>query len=419
MHPMDPRGTFLPPALAQLVETKAQGQSLERELFELFLRGRRRVTIGIGPGVDLPLLKDELDTAGLRMTDRDVVVATIRAEPEGYTVERAVTNFGIYVKQPQNWASIGQGAEVRNLPPGTVLGLGSTPADAVKVTLPDGPWIATVHVRSARHAQLQTPQPARAGPDFRLPEGPPPGKETPVTPPTQGPHAAYRTNPGVGRTNPGVGRPPPRTLTPGEPPRRSTPAGAERTALPPKQPPALLSREYEARFRDALLHWKYSLVTFGGDPTSVLHLPDPALAKLRAAILRNLEQPDRGYEIFVKDADPDFWVQPRGEPVTWMQRGGAAKLRGAGNRLGFGRWVVELPEPTAVTARFGPRSTPSREDVAAVLELTPEQLEDGELVKARHRELVRRFHPDRTKSDPGATSRFVEIQQAFDAWKGR
>lgn len=416
---MDPRGTFLPPALARLVETQAQAQSLERELFELFLRGRRRVTIGIGPGVDLPLLPHELGTAGLRETDRDVIVATIGAEPEGYTVERAVTNFGIYVKQPNNWASLAQGAELRSLPSGTVIGLGSTPADAVKVTLPEGPWLATVHVRSGRHAQLVTPPVGRAGPEFRLPEPPPAAKGTPVTPPTHGPHAAYRTNPGTGRTNPGRTNPGVRPVTSsGDVLRRATPAGAER-AEPPRQPPALLSREYEARLRGALLHWKYSLVTFGGDPTSVVYLPDPALTRLRAAILRNLDQPERGFEVFVKDPDPDFWIQARGEPVAWMQRGGAMKLRGAGNRLGFGRWVVELPEPTAVTPRFPPRATPTREDVAAVLELELSALEDAELVKARYRELVRRFHPDRTKSDPGATSRFVEIQQAFDAWKGR
>jgi hypothetical protein len=412
---MDPRGTFFPPALAQLVEAKAQSQTLERELFDLFLRGRRRVTLGLGPGVDLPLLHDELAHAGLALTERDVVVATIKAEPEGYTVERAITNFGIFVQRPQNWASLGQGAELRDLPAGTVLGLGSTPADAVKVTLPDGPWIVGRAVRSARHESLKAPPP-RTPPDvgFRLPEPPPHAAEHPVTPPTQGPHAPYRTNPGVGsgRTNPGVAT---GKTNPG---LRTTPPGAERRP-PPRLPPTLTSREYEPRLRGALLHWKYGMVSFGGDPASVVYLPDPALARLRAAILRNVDQPERGYELFVKEPEPDFWVQPRGEAVTWMSRGGATKLRGPGNVIGFGKWAVELPEPTVVTPRFGPRAVPSREDVAAVMELSPADLDDPELVRARYKELARRFHPDRTKSDPGATSRFVELQVAFDAWKGR
>jgi hypothetical protein len=412
---MDPRGTFLPPALAQLVETKAQSQTLERELYELFLRGRRRITIGLGPGVDLPLLPAELDTAGLRVTERDLVVASIRAEPEGYTVERPFTNFGTYVKQSAHWASINQGAELRNLPAGTIVGLGSTPADAVKVALPDGPWLLSGQApRSARHAQFQTPSPS--GPaGFRLPDGPAPSSATPVTPPTLGPHAPYRTNPG--HSLPPDGRP--RATPPGAD-RRATPPGAERHSAPPsKQPPALPSREYDARLRAALLHWKYSLVTFGGDPTSVVYLPDPALTKFRVAILRNVDQPDRGYELFVKEPDPDFWVLARGERVVWLQRGASLRLKGPGHRIGFGRWAIDLPEPQIVSPRFGPRAVLTREDVAAVFELDPDQLGDAELVKGRHRELARRFHPDRTKSDPGATSRFVELQQAFEAWKGR
>lgn len=402
---MEARGTFLPPALAQLVETKAQSQTLERELYDLFARGRRRVTLGIGPGVDLPLLAEEMAGAGLRLTERDLVVATIKAEPEGYTIERAITNFGLYVRQTTNWSSVGQGAEVRDLPPGTVIGLGSTPADAVKLTLPGGPWISAPHVRSARHAALHTPAPAKTNPGFRLPEPPPgSGRETPVTPPTHGPHAPYRTNPGhTGNTE-----------------RRATPGGAARSVAPPARlPPALTSKEYEPRMRAALLHWRYGMVTFGGDPNAVVHLPDPALAKLRAAILRNVDQPERGYELFVKEPDPDFWVQPAGEALRWLARGATVKLRGPGNVLGFGRWSLELPEPSAVTPRFGPRVSPTREAVAEVLELTSAELDDADVVKARHRELARRFHPDRTKSDPGATSRFVEIQAAFEAWKGR
>jgi DnaJ-class molecular chaperone len=41
------------------------------------------------------------------------------------------------------------------------------------------------------------------------------------------------------------------------------------------------------------------------------------------------------------------------------------------------------------------------------------------MVKARYRDLARRFHPDRHSGDPGDTSRFLEIQTCFDAWRPR
>ncbi|MCB9698935.1 MAG: DnaJ domain-containing protein [Alphaproteobacteria bacterium] len=70
-----------------------------------------------------------------------------------------------------------------------------------------------------------------------------------------------------------------------------------------------------------------------------------------------------------------------------------------------------------MTPRFGPGHLPTTADVAAVLELSVLELRDEDRVKTRYRELARRFHPDRTANDPGPTSRFVELQQAFEAWK--
>ncbi|MCA9494314.1 MAG: DnaJ domain-containing protein [Myxococcales bacterium] len=376
---MDDRLTFLPPALARLVETQSSSNDLAAEIAAHLSSGRLRVTLGLGHEADVPLLPEELVSIEPSLRDRSMVVAAIRVDHEGYAVERPATNFGVYVRRDTVWRSVPQAGELRGLQPGAEIGLGSTPAEAVRLTLPPGPWIATSAYRSARHRVIDE---GRAAP--------------PSTPPTAGPR---------------LRRP---TTTP------HTPGGVDRQRTPPTLQPRSQrvgpDRRYEARFALALQHWRYAMITFGGDPRAVLHLEDPALSKLRAAIARNVDAPDRGYELFVKDPTPDLWLAGPGEMPRQLKRGQAIRIHG-GSTIGFGIFAVTLPEPAEVTPRFGPGSPPTTADVAAVFELSVLELRDEERVKTRYRELARRFHPDRTNNDPGPTSRFVELQQAFEAWK--
>lgn len=374
---MDDR-QFLPPALARLVETRSNATDLAGELAAHLGRGRTRVTLGLGHEVDVPLLPGELSAVEATLRDRDLVVAAIRLDHEGYAVERPATNFGVYVRrQDAVWRSVPQAGELR-AGPGDELGLGSTPAEAVKVRLPDGPWIARSPYRSARHHLLDE---------------------------------------GKGQVPPTRSTPPPRLRAPSSVP--GAPPVTDRRTPPTLKPRSVRQgpdRRYEPRFVLALLHWRYAMITFGGDARAVLHLEDPSLERLRAAIGRNVDSPDRGYELFVKEPTPDLWVAAPDEEPRALARGQAVRVRG-GHTLGFGVFAVTLPEPVAVTPRFGPAHLPTIADVASVFELTLAELRDEGRVKSRYRELARRFHPDRTGNDPGPTSRFVELQQAFEAWK--
>ncbi|MEZ4238761.1 MAG: hypothetical protein R3F59_21940 [Myxococcota bacterium] len=71
-----------------------------------------------------------------------------------------------------------------------------------------------------------------------------------------------------------------------------------------------------------------------------------------------------------------------------------------------------MPSP-----RFGPRQVPEPAEIAAVLGLDEDLLDDDERVKSAHRDLVRRFHLDRHDGEPGHLSRFLELQLCFAAWK--
>ncbi|MEQ1507816.1 MAG: DnaJ domain-containing protein, partial [Myxococcota bacterium] len=188
-------------------------------------------------------------------------------------------------------------------------------------------------------------------------------------------------------------------------------------ASPRPAPLRVDSDRFQARFDVALRFWRYAMLTIGGDDKSVIGLDDPELAPLRAAIARNLDQPDRGYELFVKDPTPELWVQPAGAGAQLLSRGQVVKLRGPGNRIGFWGYVVQLPEPAAPIPRFGPRHVPTPYEIADVLGVREHELSDLDAVKSAYRELVRRFHPDRHDGDPGHLSRFLEIQTCFDAWK--
>jgi hypothetical protein len=354
----------MPMVLARLIHTQAV--DLAAEVSVLLAQGQRRITLGLGPGVDVPLLDEELHAAEVAMLDREIVVATLRAEPDGYVVERGWTNFGIYVWSEREpiWQSVPWMGEVRGLRPGDRLALGSTPAEALKLVFPDSPLVpprtATRSVRQKKAAD-------------RAP------------------------------STPSLGTPPP---------AMRTPAGSE-----PRKWKGGPPDKYQRLFEMALLHWHYAMYTIGTDPKSTIAIDDVDLAELRLAIGRNPSHPDRGYELFVKGAGGDPWVQPAGRSVRSLAKGSVERLRGASNRMGFGPYVVELPAPAVPAPRFGAREEPTRADIAEILGLKEADLKDGERVKARYRDLARRFHPDRHSGDPGDTSRFLEIQTCFEAWR--
>jgi len=357
--------------LARLIQTQAV--DLAGEVSALLASGKRRITLGLGPGVDVPLLDEELHAAEVAMLDRELVVAAIRAEPDGYVVERGATNFGVYVWSERDpiWASVPWMGEVRGLRPGDKLALGSTPAEAVKLIFPDSPLVPSAPVR-------RTERQKRAA------------ERSPPTPAPQ-----------------------PKTSPTG---RSATPISSRR-ATPPRSWAGGPPHRYQHLFDVALRHWRYAMLTVGTDPKCTLVLDDPELADLRLAIGRNPQHPERGYELFVKAAACNPWVALEGDSVRPVDKGAVERLQGPGNRLGFGPYVVVLPEPVVPTPRFAPRQVPTKAEIADVLGVAELDLTDSEKVKGRYRDLARRYHPDRNSGDPGDTSRFLEIQTCFDAWR--
>lgn len=391
---MEERRTFLPVAIARLVQQQGRNEvDIEAELSALLESGHRRITIGLGLGVDIPLLDQELHAAEIAELDRDLVVTAVRAEPDGYVIERGWSNFGLYVWSDSEpvWRSVPWMGLVRALRPGDKVALGSTPAEAIQFQLPESTLVPPrMHRRSQRVEQ--------ASEQRRNREHTPPAEPTLVTP--RGATPSHSPTP-VGasvRSDPRANR------TPGPLPRRPAPLRVD-------------SDRFQARFDIAIKYWRYVMITFGGDAGSIVVLDDPELGSLRAAIGRNLEQPDRGYELFVKDPTPDLWVQPAGAAARVLARAEVVKLRGPGNRIGFAGYVVSLPDPAAPVPRFGPRQVPTVAEMADVFGLSAHQMTDADLVKSRYRELALRFHPDRSDGDPGHLSRFLEIQASFSAWK--
>ncbi len=364
---------IMPLALAKLVETQAV--DLGGEIRGMLQQGRRRITLGLGPGVDVPLLDEELFAADVAVLERDIVVAAIRAEPDGYVVERGWSNFGVYVftdREPL-WNSVPHMGELRGLRPGDQVALGSTPADAVRFRLPESDLVPPPRaVRSARQQRAVEQRTARTTPE-----------------------AAPR--------------------------RETTPPPVSRVARPPVAPRRTAEERvrFQRAFEVALDHWRYAMLTFGPDPSNVIVTDHPDLEGLRAAISRNVDQPERGYDLFVKDPGADLWVQPAGDAPRELKKGAVVRLKGAGNRVGFAGFVVEIPLPARPVPRFGPREVPSFDDIAEVLGLSRIELGDPDRVKARYRVLARRFHPDRHDGDPGHLSRFLEIQACFDEWRNR
>jgi hypothetical protein len=254
------------------------------------------------------------------------------------------------------------------LRPGDKLALGSTPAEAVKLVFPESALVPPAPMRRTERQQ----------------------------------RVAERTVP---------------LPTPMSAPSRSATPASGRRATPPKTWTGGPPHRYQHLFEMALRHWKYAMLTIGTDPRSTLVLDDPELADLRLAIGRNPQHPDRGYELFVKAGACKPWVAREGGSVRPVDKGAVERLQGPGNRIGFGPYVVVLPEPIVPTPRFAPRQVPTRAEIADVLGVTEPELVDPEKVKTRYRELARRFHPDRNAGDPGDTSRFLEIQTCFDAWR--
>ncbi|HHO50106.1 MAG TPA: hypothetical protein ENK18_04350 [Deltaproteobacteria bacterium] len=403
---MDRPNPQLPVHLARLVQT-TQTVDLAQEIRSLLTEGRRRLTLGLGPGVDIPLLDEELYAADVELIDRQLVVAAIRAEPDGYVVERGWSNFGVYVftaREPL-WTSVPHMGSVRGLRPGDQVGLGSTPAEAIRFTLPESALVPPpVAVRTSR--QRRAAQQWRAHPKAPASPQPLPHSATRggALPPGGDPGRAESVRAESVRAG----------SAPAEPAAHPEVAPAQ---LAPAEPAPVDRGRFQEAFEIALLHWRYAMNSFGTDPGSVIVLSDPGLGSLRAAIGRNLEQPDRGYDLFVKDPGSGVWVQPTGEAATPLQRGAVIRLKGPGNRIGFGGYVVELPPPAVPVPRFGPHDVPDPESIASVLGLPPAALEDPGRVKAAYRALARLLHPDRHNGEPGHLSRFLEIKLCFEAWK--
>ncbi len=147
---------------------------------------------------------------------------------------------------------------------------------------------------------------------------------------------------------------------------------------------------------------------------------EPMLANLCAAIGRHLDQPDYGYDLIVKVPVPNMWVAPAGQGSRPLVPGSIVRLRGAGNRFGFGRYVVELPPPMVPLARFTTGPPPDRADIAEVLGLSYNQLADPSITRSRYLNLVDRFSPDLNESELGHLSRLREVQACWDAlnWDG-
>jgi hypothetical protein len=393
-----PEPTALPVALARLVQHT--DVDIRAELAQLLESGLRQITIGLGPGVDIPLLDQELHAAEIATLDRELVVATVLAESDGYVIQRGWSNFGLYVSTELEplWASVPFMGTVRGLRPGDKVALGSAPAEALKFELPESTAVPPrVHRRSARLEQAEAQRRQAAAPP------PPPSPVTPVPAGPRDPWAAARER----RTPTGAT---PRAVNL----RTSVPAFLRR---PKAQRPD--ADRYQDRLDVALKHWRYAMVTFGGDERAVVPLDDPDLAPLRAALVRNLDQPERGYDLFVRDPAPELWVQPAGEGVKMLDKGAVVRLRGPGNRIGFAGYVLHLPTPAAPVQRFGPRDPPTPQDIASVLGIAEQALDDADTVKSAYRDLARRFHPDRHDGEPGHVSRVLEIQACFDAWRRR
>ena len=395
---MDRDPVQLPPRIARLVQ-KANAATLTREIELAMAEGLNPVTIGIGPGVDVPLLDNELYAAEIAALNRQLVVATIRAEPDGYVVERGRSNFGVYTwaEREPGWTSVPFMSFVRGLRAGDRIALGSTPADSLTFFLPESALVPPPLENTPPGAPRATPQVAARRPVRR---GGPPSHESDGsmsfgTPPSM----SRGSDRGLQRRTPT----PPRHLLPGE------------------------RRRFQPAFEHAIHHWDYANITMGTATGSVIVMDDPELQGLAVMVRRRVASPQKGYQLVVQDPGPELWLKEHGEAVRYLDRGDRVRLMGGGHRIGMHGYVVELPAPVRPTPRFGPDNPPTLEDVSETLGVPLQRLKDARLVKARYEAFSLAFQPNQPSNattivgtggrvDPGDMSRYRELKACFEAW---
>ena len=374
----------LPARLARLVQ-KANAEDLTRELTALLAEGRRHVSVGLGPGVDVPLLDEELYAAEVALLDRELVVMLVRVEADGYVIERGWSNFGVYTwaHADPGWNSVPSMGMIRGLRDGDKVALGSAPADSLTFVLPPNALIP--------RAIHSSPDRSRTPPRPRL------GRAD--TPPSLEDSLTYSSA--------------------SSSPRRRRRSNVGPTPFPARRRPPAERSSFQPIFDHALKYWHYSMITFGSDPDSVIVVADPELAGLRAALGRNLAKPGRGYDLFVKNPGPDLWVKMSGEAVRMLRPGDTIHLNGPGNRIGFHGYVVELLAPIMPQPRFKAGYEPTDEEIGETLEVPVDRLADQTLVTARYLTAIRGLHPDHHEGNPGHLSRYLELKTCFDTWKTR
>ncbi len=165
----------------------------------------------------------------------------------------------------------------------------------------------------------------------------------------------------------------------------------------------------------AVAHWRYADLTLGASDRAVVRLTEPSLARAAVMLSRDLDRPEAGFQLRVLHPGPGTALAAPGE-LDFVRLDAASQRRipEGGYRLRIGGHVLPIPAPVAPTPRFSSRTKPSIAEILEVFDLGPHDLEDAAIVKARYRELVRRFHPDR-HTNPGHTSRFLEVQACWSA----
>lgn len=165
----------------------------------------------------------------------------------------------------------------------------------------------------------------------------------------------------------------------------------------------------------AVAHWRYADLTVGSSPRAVVRLTEPAFARAALMLSRDLDRPEAGFQLRVLHPGPGTALAAPGElDFARLDASSQRRIDKPGYRLRLGGHVLPIPAPIAPTPRFSSREKPSIAEILEVFDLGPHDLEDAAVVKARYRELVRRFHPDR-HANPGHTSRFLEVQACWAA----
>ena len=375
----------LPARLARLVQ-RSNAEDLTREIEGLLASGRRQLTVGLGPGVDVPLLDRQLYAAEIESLGRQLVVATLRTEPDGFLVERGWSNFGVYTwaESDPGWNSVPYSGLIRGLRPGDRIALGSTPADSLTFMLPRAPGV------------------------------PDPSGRSRALPPMAPSHLRGEQPPG--ELDQSLSHSSPPSLSRGT--RTSSARSHRRAPAAPRQLLPAQRTRFQSIFDHAIRHWRYEIMTFGTRNDNVIVTDDPELDGLRVALRRSLTNPERGYELFVRDSGPELWVKARGAAVRYLYEGDSAKLTGLGHRIGFYGYVVELPAPAAPVPKFTPSRPPTVEEISVTLDIPEDRLHEHKLVRARYAAYSLVFQPDSgRRPDPGHESRLLELKVCFQTWE--